>query len=77
MCLVPKLEFMRVNTKSLKFSLCSLITIHKEWCPRVRNSCIISRGHRIKNGLEDGFCKKYIKLYKIKMTKKLGGDQIK
>jgi len=27
--------------------------------------------------LEDGFCKNYIKLYKIKMTKKLGGDQIK
>jgi hypothetical protein len=36
----------------------------------VRNSCI-------KNGLEDGFCKNYIKLYKIKMTKKLGEDQSK
>jgi hypothetical protein len=45
--------------------------------PRVCNSYIIRRGHLIKNGLEDGFCKNYIKLYKIKMTKKLGEDQIK
>jgi hypothetical protein len=36
--------------------------------PGVRNSCI-------KNGLEDGFCKNYINLYKI--TKKLGEDQSK
>jgi hypothetical protein len=33
-------------------------------------------GHQIKNGLEDGFCKNYIKLYNIKITKKLGEDKI-
>jgi hypothetical protein len=43
----------------------------------VRNSYIIHRGHQIKNGLKDGFCKNYFELYKIKMTKKLGEDQIK
>ena len=42
-----------------------------------RNSCIICKGHRTKNGLEGGFSRNYIKLYKIKMTKKLGEDQIK
>ena len=30
--------------------------------PRVHNSHIIRRGHRIKTGLEDCFCKNYIKL---------------
>jgi hypothetical protein len=44
---------------------------------RVRNSCIIRKGHRIKTGLKDSFCKNYIKLYKIQKTKKLGEDQIK
>jgi hypothetical protein len=34
-------------------------------------------GHRIKNGLEHGFCKNYIKLHKMKTTKKLGEDEIK
>jgi hypothetical protein len=35
---------------------------HNERVPRVCKSCIIRRGHRIKNGLEDGFCKNYTKL---------------
>ena len=36
----------------------------------------VRRGHQINNGLENGFCKNYVKLYKNRMTKKLDEDQI-
>ena len=39
---------------------------------QVRNFYIISKGLRIENGLEDGICIIYIKLYKKKKDQKVG-----
>ena len=40
-------------------------------------SILYGRVIGLNTGLEDNFCKNYIKLYKIKKIKKLGGHQIK
>ena len=45
--------------------------------PRYATFMLYAGGIGIQKGLEDGFCKKYIKLYKNQRTKNLGEDHIK
>jgi len=45
--------------------------------PEYATHVLYTWGIEFKTAQEDGFCKYYIKLYKIKMTKNLGDNQIK